>query len=306
MTNNISATKDRTGRGCATGPLKLENQNLANSVVLDGSLFDTPAAKIDNKRPTEECQINPTGTLILGKTGHVQIKTRCPVLTPPTVSGISCAPIQDREGLLVVDQVGKDGGKRLQAGKGLPAIRECCFQVQNRRDGDARPDQQEPIKCYSDDLQSIVAQGHAVRLLQEDSQAMMLFREINDGSDESRGPTPFVNFEALRGNPESRGPLGPLTPEPLSPNVLCVVGNEAGNQQQSLWDHIDGLPDMQSIYVSSPGHSSSGKGLEHPTTKQLDPASVISSNPSTSSGGSAKCHSTTAPSANAALTAFVV
>lgn len=107
-------------------------------------------------------------------------------------------------------------------------------------------------------------------------------------------PTPLVNVNALRGNPESRGPLGPLTPEALSPNVLCITGEEGQSERQLLWESLDSLPNMQSIYISSP------RLCQNTTTLNQDcstPASFgcrangsnETSNPSTTSGGSSNC-----------------
>lgn len=107
-------------------------------------------------------------------------------------------------------------------------------------------------------------------------------------------PTPLVNVNALRGNPESRGPLGPLTPEPLSPNVLCITGEEGQSERRLLWESLDSLPNMQSIYISSPRHCHNATALIQDCRTPASfgcqaNSSSVTSKPSTTSGGSPYC-----------------
>lgn len=119
----------------------------------------------------------------------MQVKLRCPALTPPTVSGVSCAPLEDREGIDTSEQQSKEGRKKAPLSKipVLPCIREQNFHAQTMREDETRADLLDPGKNQLLDLQSMVAKGHALRLTQDDSMAVMLFKEINDCSDESRG-----------------------------------------------------------------------------------------------------------------------
>lgn len=119
----------------------------------------------------------------------MQVKLRCPALTPPTVSGVSCAPLQDRGGIDETEQQAKEAKKKAALGRLpiFPCIREQNFHTQTIREDEIRADLPDPGRNQLLDLQSMVAKGHALRLTQDDSMAVMLFKEINDCSDESRG-----------------------------------------------------------------------------------------------------------------------
>lgn len=108
------------------------------------------------------------------------------------MSGVSCAPIQDKEGLELTDFT----ATKCHLSKNpvpLP-IREQCYQHQNKKESDPWPEQDDPGKSQFTDLQSMVAEGHALKKLQDDSEAVMLFKEINECSDESRE---YVNIRLV-------------------------------------------------------------------------------------------------------------
>lgn len=113
-----------------------------------------------------------------------------------------------------------------------------------------------------------------------------------------------MDIEALRWSPQSRGPLGPLTPQPLTPSVFPVVDDKQGIQptaeKKLNWDNLDKLPDMQSVYVSSPiqsGHKEAVRlEIDSPASfgsqPSLSPGISVPSSKSTTSSvvGSTTCH----------------
>lgn len=181
-----------------------------------------------------------------------------PAFTPPRVEGISLAPVSDA--VAAQASVAKDLSltkrrwpQHLRVGVPPGQI------IANMRYDGAKGDS--PTREAANAALQLFAEGKSIHkggppgMNAEVNAMWLMYREINDADSLCATP-PLLSLDLTRMSNDFNGPLGPLTPHPLSPSILTVCGAldglepphgaaAYGEDPGPLWDLSDPLPDMR-------------------------------------------------------------
>lgn len=217
-------------------------------VLFDGRLLDVNAADALKRKPAldEHSPSHATSTKHAKAPQQLRVKQEEKPLTPPTVNGVSLAPVADSECADIAKR------KALNLKVQIPYAKQT---------NDAIP-LNVRVEAQQTDSVKLVAKGKSLHrhnsISSQHLTKLSIYQEIND-TDSLCATPPSMALELLRDTVESRGPLGPLTPQPLSPSILTVctsreLGFEPLNGESGdNWEGFSNLPDMTRCIMTPAG-----------------------------------------------------
>lgn len=210
---------------------------LPAQVLFDGRLLDANTGEPLKRKPgADDHGVSHSGKQPSKGTQQGRLRQDEKPLTPPHVNGVSLAPVADSECI----DCSKDKD---------PKRKVVCVKAQLPHGKTTNDTVPQNSRAEQLDSVKLVAKGRSIhRFSSQNLAKLTIFQEINDIDSLCATPA-SMPLDMLRDCVESRGPLGPLTPQPLSPSILTVcnaadLGFDPDAYQTQDWQGFDYLPDM--------------------------------------------------------------
>jgi len=148
-----------------------------------------------------------------------------PPLTPPRVSGVSCAPVPDSE-MFEIAKLQQKGTTFLnQRSHGIVNKPDAAGKIISGQTNNVGNNGHNGTEVRQGGYESIIAEGKSFQKTNSSfpylDPRIAIYNEINEADSLCGTPAPF-RFNEMSESLDSSGPLGPISAAPLSPSLLTL------------------------------------------------------------------------------------